>query len=198
MLNLSLPRCDVVEPADWTFAALGTHPVNRMPYLYEPRKRPRLSIQSTWHPTLVQLKDLRFDVASRADTPNCSTGDSGNVSPVLLNGEVCVAKLDKWNTRTYSNETLIYSQLEGKDIAPRFLGHIAEDDLVVGFLRAVSGRKAMSRDLSPCRDGLGRFHQLGLVQYNQPPDFIVSEHGGRTKVWLVGFHGGRSEEQGRS
>lgn len=190
MLNLSLPRCDVVEPADWTFASLGTHPAIGMPYLYGATRNNRQSIQSTWHSTIIPLEDLDFYVADRADIPDFSVGNSGNVSPVLFNGEVCIAKLDKWNTKLYSTETQIYSKLEGENIAPEFLGHIAEGDLVVGFLlRAVSGRKAMSSDLSVCRDALGRFHRLGFLQGGvQPPNFIISENEGGTKAWLVGFH----------
>ena len=179
-----------MEPTDWTFAVLSTYPASGMPYLYGASTSIRQSIQSTWHPTIISLKDLDFDIADRADIPDCSVGNSGNVSPVLFNGKVCVAKLDKWNTKIYSTETQIYSQLEGHGIASEFLGHVVEGGLVVGFLlRAVPGRRAVPSDLSICRDVLGRFHRLGFLQRDiQPPNFIVSENDGGTKAWLVVFH----------
>lgn len=192
-LNSSLPKCDIVEPADWDLATLSTHSATHAPYLYQPRKTPSHDVLPTvWHPTIIQLKDLNFDVSNRVGVPDCPaeiTGIKENVSPVIFNGEVCVPKLDKWNILPCSNESRIYRQLEGKNIAPDFLGHIAEGNVIVGFLlRAICGRAARTGDLSFCKDLLGRFHQLGFVQeIIQVSNFIVTETDGSARAWIVDF-----------
>ena len=60
-------------------------------------------------------------------------------------------------------ETRAYRWLRGRGIGPRFVGHLAEDGPVIGFLmeRVVGARFAGPRDLEGCHEALSRLHQLG-------------------------------------
>ncbi|KAI1498811.1 alpha-galactosidase A [Biscogniauxia marginata] len=84
-------------------------------------------------------------------------------------------------------ETRMYQVLEGRGIAPKFLGHIHEAGRVIGFLleKVPDGRNAEPADLEICEAALRRFHALGFVhgdcnKYN----FIIRPDG---QVILIDF-----------
>jgi serine/threonine protein kinase len=218
---VNLPAHTVVYPGEWTYAELASHAVTDVPYLCNARKLPVEGIRTTWHPRIVQLKDLDFDVSKIVgNVPDCSEGTSGNVSPVLANlscsadvknenngddngssmlidkedeedekqkqseeaegkPDLYIAKLSKFtDPPSYLNETYIYQYLQGHDIAPDFLAHVAENDRVVGFLlHAIrSGREARLEDLGECQNVLRRLHGLGIAHGDVKPwNFVVVE-----------------------
>lgn len=92
-----------------------------------------------------------------------------------------------WEIQYMEAETRMYQVLEGRAIAPRFLGHIHEAGRVIGFLleRVPDGRNAEPADLEICYAALRRFHALGFVhgdcnKYN----FIIRPDG---QVVLIDF-----------
>lgn len=61
-------------------------------------------------------------------------------------------------------ECAIHQAIQGKGIAPRFLGHLTENDTrLIGYLlEAVEARPASIEDLEACRTVLGKLHALGF------------------------------------
>jgi hypothetical protein len=134
----------VVQSIDWDYVTLDTHPTTSVPYLREASRNFWAGIYTSWHASTVQLKDMNFDVRETTNVPEISAASEGgfvtrdNVSLVIFNGEMCIAKVDKWKTRLYDTETKIYSHLRGKDIAPEFIGHIAEGPVWSAFCFVLS------------------------------------------------------------
>ncbi|KAI1137289.1 hypothetical protein F5Y05DRAFT_84860 [Hypoxylon sp. FL0543] len=69
-----------------------------------------------------------------------------------------------WQIPYLEAETVAYSWIEGKEIGPKFLGHVSEAGRVIGFaMENIEGaRTAESRDLIMCQDILARLHSLGI------------------------------------
>jgi len=61
-------------------------------------------------------------------------------------------------------ETVAYRWIDGKDIGPRFLGHLTEDGRVIGFLIQEIPRVRFPYidNLSTCQEVLARLHGLGI------------------------------------
>ena len=77
-----------------------------------------------------------------------------------------------WEIHYYASETAIYKFLEGKGIAPRFLGHLTEGSnncnnggRVIGFAleRIEHARHAGPHDLEACQEALSKLHRLGIL-----------------------------------
>lgn len=107
-------------------------------------------------------------------------GDSNRSSGTLM-----VAKMARfyWEIPYIEAETQMYQVLDGRGIAPKFLGHIHEEGRVMGILleKVADGRPAAPADLGRCMAALSRFHALGYLhgdcnKYNfiiRPDDTIV-------------------------
>ena len=92
-----------------------------------------------------------------------------------------------WEVQYMEAETRMYQVLEGRGVAPAFLGHIHEEGRVIGLLlgKVPDGRSAEPADKEICEAALRRFHALGFVhgdcnKYN----FIVRQDG---QVVLLDF-----------
>ncbi|RYP57521.1 hypothetical protein DL770_010650 [Monosporascus sp. CRB-9-2] len=84
-------------------------------------------------------------------------------------------------------ETRTYQVLDGKDIAPRFLGHVMEAGRVVGFLlewKIEGARPADVSDLGACIGALQRLHEQGLTHGTPHLDDLLVKEG---KVILIDF-----------
>lgn len=78
-----------------------------------------------------------------------------NVYEVSYSGGTAIAKYARfgWEIGYYQAETEAYSWLEGHGIRPRFLGHLKEEDRIIGFLlEKVQGRHATIQDLVGCEE----------------------------------------------
>lgn len=97
------------------------------------------------------------------------------------------------NAHGISNESNIYSIIQSRDpgLAPRFLGHITDNDTrIIGFLlqRVANAREAGPADLAKCKEALGRLHALGIVHtFLRRHTFLVCDDD--DTVLLQGFGG---------
>jgi hypothetical protein len=98
-----------------------------------------------------------------------------------------------WETDYYDQETQASSWIEGHDIAPKFLGHVAEGERVAGFLlEKVHGRQAGRADLRPCQNALARLHALGILHGDvNRHDFLVQP----SRAYLVDFETARKTDE---
>ncbi|KAF8908140.1 hypothetical protein CPB84DRAFT_1767402 [Gymnopilus junonius] len=82
-------------------------------------------------------------------------------------------------------ETTVYEAIDGQGIGPTFLGHLTENDRVIGLLvQRVEGRRANIDDLEACQAIVKRLHSLGVVHGDlNRHNFIVSAN----SVTLIDF-----------
>ncbi|KAI4864995.1 alpha-galactosidase A [Hypoxylon rubiginosum] len=139
-------------------------------------------VETIWHPRMIDYLDIERTEYLALLTQECKW--KADPAP-----ERMVAKTARfhWEVQYMEAETRMYQILEGRDIAPKFLGHIHEAGRVIGFLleKVPDGRNAEPADLGICEAALRRFHALGFVhgdcnKYN----FIIRPDG---QVVLVDF-----------
>ena len=114
-------------------------------------------VQNTWHGTHVDYLELSVGRKLRTGIyeAKCTSFDN-----------VIVAKFARfpWEIQYLENETTAYQWISGHDIGPRFLGHLTENDRVIGFLmeRVTNARHAGPEDFETCAEVLSRLHGLGV------------------------------------
>lgn len=76
-----------------------------------------------------------------------------------------------------STETETYGLIKGHQIGPEFLGHLAYEDRVIGFvLENIEGRPAELSDRPDCVALLRRLHMLGIIHGDaHQNNFIISD-----------------------
>ena len=143
-------------------------------------------VAHTWHPKLIDFMQLERVESLSPLTQRCTWHpDSKNSHDSSVTTIAKMARFE-WEIAYVERETRIYALLEGTGIAPRFLGHVHEQNRVIGFLlERIDGRPAGIDDLEICKAALKRLHRLGIIhgdcnRYN----FVVGNDG---KTTLVDF-----------
>ncbi|KAB5551336.1 hypothetical protein GE09DRAFT_1174297 [Coniochaeta sp. 2T2.1] len=172
-------------PGDWNeghVAHDSTTP--EKPAFVRITKRDLPGVKATWHPTTIdhlefrQLRRLRQNI-HLASHPLFDR-------PVLL-------KFTEfpWQTPYLEAETAAYRWIAdegGAGIGPRFLGHLAEEGRVFGFILEYVGdvvRTTGPEDLDACRAVLRRLHSLGIKHGDiNRHNFLVRDEG---RVVLLDF-----------
>jgi predicted Ser/Thr protein kinase len=139
-------------------------------------------VETIWHPRMIDHLDIERTEFLTLLTQECKW--TAGAAP-----ERMIAKMARfhWEIQYMEAETRMYQVLEGRGIAPKFLGHIHEAGRVIGFLleKVPDGRNAEPADVEICVAALRRFHTLGFVhgdcnKYN----FIIRPDG---QVLLIDF-----------
>lgn len=111
-----------------------------------------------------------------------------------LGSKTVVAKFARfsWEIGHVAAETTAYEWIKGHDIGPAFLGHLAEEGRVIGFVMARVGGEglesgfchAQEGDLPLCQSSLERLHALG-IRHGDINTYNFLVHGGR--VTMIDF-----------
>ncbi|KAF6822194.1 alpha-galactosidase A [Colletotrichum plurivorum] len=116
------------------------------------------AVKSIWHPRLVDCFDIERTEFLTLLAQECKWVATDEQPQVM------VAKMARfgWEVPYIEAETRMYQVLEGKGIAPGFLGHVHEEGRVMGILleKVPDGRLAGPGDLERCQAALGRLHAL--------------------------------------
>ena len=173
-----LSKLPQLPPGNWNLGHIAISAETASPYFAWTTRKDFSSIKTTWHPTYVDFLSLKI-------------GDSlmANVYEVTLPqfDSPVIAKLARfpWEIDYYNNETLVYSWIEGHDIGPKFLGHLMEEERVIGFLlERVEGHHAGINDLLHCQTAVAKLHRLGISHGDlNRHNFLVSSE----RAYLVDF-----------
>ena len=139
-------------------------------------------VETIWHSRMIDFLDIERTEYLTLFTQECQWKESPS-------SERMIAKMARfhWEIQYLEAETRMYQVLDGRGIAPRFLGHVHEGGRVIGFLleKIQDGRNAEPADLQICEAALRRFHGLGFLhgdcnKYN----FIIRPDG---QVVLIDF-----------
>ncbi|KAI1101735.1 alpha-galactosidase A [Jackrogersella minutella] len=184
--DMCLDFQNVLPPLPWTEDNWNSVYVTRNPSSHQlevalsSADLPR--VETIWHPRMTDFLDIEYTHYYSFLTRGCKV--KGSPAPEEM---VVKAARFYWEIRYMEAETRMYQILEGRGMAPKFLGHIHEAGRVIGFLleKIPDGRNAEPADKEICRAALRRFHALGFVhgdpnKYN----FIIRPDG---QVLLIDF-----------
>ncbi|KAI5860445.1 hypothetical protein GGS23DRAFT_581431 [Durotheca rogersii] len=154
---------NLVVGADGKFALVST----------EKRRFPDLT--PAWHGSRIDLLELGDPVEAREDyelqlrvhVPSDPYPGAANLEAdtVLAFWNIDLEGVDSY---ALAQESRIYSLLQHKSIAPRFLAHLTDNhDRVIGYvLESVPARNAGTDDLDLCRKALQDLHSLRILHGN--------------------------------
>ena len=136
-----------------------------------------------WHPRTIDCLRLK-----RVKQITGATFEASLVEPdpsLLLSTFIVKIARFEWEITRLERETYAYTLLEGSGLAPKFLGHVAENGRVIGFiLEKAIGCEASIKDLAICEAAVSKLHSLGLMHGDLNRfNFIV----GKCGVKLIDF-----------
>ena len=180
----------LLPPGAWNYGYMTKHPETGLPHFTEVSQKQLRSISSVWHPVTVDYLDL---ILGESLKPGVYDATCSRFNTPVVAKFACW----EWEIGYLDNECAAYQLLEGHNIGPKFLGHIAEEGRVIGFLteRVMDGdldaRHATPADLETCSQALAKLHQLGMLhgdvyRYN----ILVTSQG----VTLIDFANARKSE----
>ncbi|RDW83802.1 uncharacterized protein DSM5745_04128 [Aspergillus mulundensis] len=168
-------------PGDWNDGLIARNPETGQPFFARAMNTKLPSVMNTWHNVSIDYADIEVGEKLRTGVYEVTVA-----SPLFET--VVVAKFARfsWEIAYLDNETRAYQWIDGHDIAPRFLGHLTEDNgddkRVIGFLmeRVTGARHAGARpgDAAACQTALGRLHRLG-IRHGDVNRFNFLVQGGR-------------------
>jgi serine/threonine protein kinase len=119
-------------------------------------KRPLKGLRSCWHQEKIDLRDLEPVKYLRH-----------RVWQVRYRGRLSVAKIARFEFELpwVERETLVYSIIDGESIGPSFLGHLTEEERVMGLLLEYvpDARPAGPADSAKCLTVLRKLHAFHIL-----------------------------------
>ncbi|KIW75893.1 hypothetical protein Z517_10638 [Fonsecaea pedrosoi CBS 271.37] len=166
--RLIVPQLPPMPPGDWNTGHVVTHLEQGTPYFSRYAKVELPTIVSTWHPVRIDWLDLEGRQQLRS-----------NIYTATLKKDI------GGETQYFEDETKVYQRLDGRGIAPQFLGHLTEEERVMGLVIEYikDARHTGPEDVDVCQDTLGNLHRLGMLHGDvNRHNFLVREAGGRGKT----------------
>ncbi|KAI0598084.1 kinase-like domain-containing protein [Biscogniauxia sp. FL1348] len=175
-------------PKEWTWVCIVRHYKTGEPYVRSYHNRPPKCIEvDAWHSDVFEYAEIqkinllqieRFRKEDRMWLVQHPTTDKQCLMKI--------AEVPK-STRDVKSETDIYRALEGSGIAPQFMGHVAEQGRVMGFLiEWIEGaaHPDMEHDMERVKDALKKLHALGIVHKDpHAGNFLVKDD----RVYIIDF-----------
>ena len=133
-------------------------------------------VQQCWHDKRIDLRELE---------PIKYLNE--NVCECVYQSKPTVAKIARFEfeIQYIERETLAYRIIDGRNIGPRFLGHLTENGRVMGILlEYISARSGLSsNNLKVCLNALRKLHELKiLLNDTNKFNFLVSIDGQRALI----------------
>lgn len=180
-----LSKLPPLPSGEWNLGHIAKGEDKASPHFDWTVQRTFSSIQNIWKPVFVDYLSLDMGKMLLSNVYEATT-PTFNV-PIIVK----FARFP-WEVGYYNQETQAYSWIEGHDIGPKFLGHVTEDERVIGFLlEKIPGRHAGPADLYLCQDVVSKLHGLGihLGDLNRH-NFLVQQ----SRAYLVDFETARKTD----
>ncbi|KAJ0414688.1 alpha-galactosidase A precursor [Aspergillus carlsbadensis] len=147
-----------LPPGNWNDGLVAKNPDDGQAHFAHARVTQFPAVQNTWHATTVDYLDLAIGRKLRTGIYEATSS--------LFGAESIIAKFARfpWEIGYLESETTAYQWINGHSFGPRFLGHLTENDRVIGFLleRITGARHAGAEDVEVCQEALSRLHGLGV------------------------------------
>ena len=185
-----IPLLPPLPEGDWNQGHIACHPDQGTPYFAQYAKVVLPAIRDLWHTTHIDWLDLQLGqkIMSNVYTATFVKNTLGATSAAAD----LIVKFARfpWELHYYDDETSFYESIEGQGIGPKFLGHLTEEQRVIGFVleRIKDARHADPGDLEACQNALTKLHQQGILHGDvNKHNFLVREADGRKTVTIVDF-----------
>ncbi|KAI1175841.1 hypothetical protein F4777DRAFT_298765 [Nemania sp. FL0916] len=152
-----IPMLPPFPPGDWNEGHISKDPTTGQLFFARHEKVDLDGVAYTWHPTRIDFLELNKLDHLRQNVHR--------VSHPLFDAPVIFKFAPfPWQIPYLEAETRAYEWIEGKDVGPRFLGHVTEAGRVIGWVMEDLGgaRTAESGDLTACQEILRKLHALGI------------------------------------
>lgn len=174
-----IPALPPFPPGGWNMGHITKH-ANGKGLIFSRIQRADLpGVRRIWHAT--RIDHLEFREIDRLRQNLHKVSHPSFDQPVLIK----FAEFP-WQIPYFEAETRAYEWIHGHGIGPRFLGHLVEEDRVIGFIMEYidNARAAGPEDLDTCQKALRQLHNIGskhgdINKYN----FLVTG----TRTVLVDF-----------
>ena len=152
-----LPRLPVFPLDNWNVSRISRNPKNGQPFFSKATRESLPGVQHVWHDTFIDYLDLTMGEKLRSNVWQVT-------SPQFKSTVIAKFAVFPWEIPYLEAETVAYQWIDGKDIAPRFLGNLIEEGRVIGFLieQIPNARSSDPDDLSSCQEALAKLHRLGI------------------------------------
>ena len=177
-------------PGDWNHGHIKRNPQTGQPHFSQTIRKQLQGVTNTWHSTTVDY--LQLVLGNKL----CS-GVFEATFAELQGAVVAKFALFEWEIDAVDDECAAYQWIEGKGVGPKFLGHIAEEGRVIGFLmeKVTGARHATIDDLTACSNTLESLHQLDIVHGDiNKHNFLINGRG----VTMIDFETARKGDNQRS
>ncbi|KAI3317291.1 hypothetical protein HD806DRAFT_550577 [Xylariaceae sp. AK1471] len=184
--SIELP---VLPGGNWNCAEINRSPDGKKALVTKTSCAHLAGVEEIWHPLQIEYLTLKIHPMETSnervqlvshpflDTPN-------NLAAMkFASFEDSIVSIE--------HETRVYKALEGSDAAPKFLGHVAENGRVIGFLMEyIEGARRVSSDegfydlaLDLCGSALKTLHDQGVAHRDAHPGNCLIRKTGKA-VWL--------------
>lgn len=154
--------------------------------------RSTIPLDSIWHPNRVDYSDLCIE-KQLLDIPGVTDKVAVVTHPCHV-GRMAM-KIEGFNTgqtrllQGLTRETDVYRLIDGKEVAPEFLGHIMDGENCIGFLTdyIADTKPATKYSQKLCLETLEKFHHATKMLHCDlhVKNFLIHEQG--TKAYLIDF-----------
>lgn len=153
-----IPLMPPFPAGDWNDGYIARNPEDGLPYFARAVKTQLPGIRTPWHSTHLDHLDLVYGDRLRPGVYKATT-------PSIPFAVVAKFARFAWEIDALENETVAYQWIEGKDIGPKFFGHLVEEGRIIGFVieNIANARHANPDDLTLCQTELSHLHRLGII-----------------------------------
>jgi hypothetical protein len=183
-----IPILPPLPDGDWNEGHIAHHPERGAPQFARHEKVTLPTISNVWHTTYIDWLDFQRGqkLMSNVYTAKLLKNDTEPASAA----DDLVIKYARfsWEMHYYEAETSFYNRVEGQGICPEFLGHLTEEQRVIGFVleRIKDARHADQGDLEACQDALRKLHRQGILHGDvNKHNFLVQDVDGRKTVTII-------------
>jgi Lipopolysaccharide kinase (Kdo/WaaP) family len=183
-----IPLLPPLPDGDWNEGHIASHPDEGTPHFARHERVLLPTIRSVWHTTHIEWLDLQRGQKLKSNVYTASFLENANGATTMEDDLVIKFARFPWEMHYYEAETSYYRSVEGQGICPKFLGHLTEEQRVIGFVlkRIKDARHADQGDLEACQDVLRKLHRQGILHGDvNKHNFLVQDVEGQKTVTII-------------